>query len=248
MNDILRVFHHPALRDEHLEIHRNMFNTTKKWVEEQPDRNSLNHILGSSSVKAGHNHSGDGHKGVHDHGSLGGHGKTSGSIWTEIKTRDISAMEGDDIKPHTSYLVSPQPGSPAFPAQHQDFGYQNRPGSDYRPNPQNTPYGEHHGHPSHSTYHQQQDNFNVGQEPPSFGMPPGPPQFQQTPAPYPPYPNEQPPYGGGYGGYQGPPGGFQQGGYQQGGYQQEPPHGQPGYPGGPQGPPGYPGGNYGNRY
>jgi hypothetical protein len=29
MNDILRCFHHPALRDESLEIHRNMFNTVR---------------------------------------------------------------------------------------------------------------------------------------------------------------------------------------------------------------------------
>src|ERR1017187_9502451 len=27
MTDILRAFHHPALRDESIEIHRNMFNT-----------------------------------------------------------------------------------------------------------------------------------------------------------------------------------------------------------------------------
>ena len=253
MNDILHVFHHPTLRDEHNEVHRNMFSTVKKWVEEQPDRNSLNHILGSASVKAGRNHAGDGHKGAHDHGSLGGHGKTSGSIWTEIKTRDISAMEGGDIKPHSSYLSSPQPGSPAFSGQNQDFGYENRPGSGYRPNHLNPQHVEHQSHPAQSTY-QQQGNPGYGQEPPSFGMPPGPPQFQQGPPP--PYPNEQPQYGGGYGGYQGPPGnnqqgnyqqggyqgGYQQGGYQQGNYQQ----GQPGYPGGPQGEPGYPGA--GNRY
>jgi hypothetical protein len=89
MNDILRIFHHPALRDENLEVHRNMFSTVRKWVEEHPDRNSLNHILSSESVKAGRNHAGEGSRDIHDHGGLGGHGKTSGSIWSEIKSRDL---------------------------------------------------------------------------------------------------------------------------------------------------------------
>jgi hypothetical protein len=34
MNDILRCFHHPALRDESLEVHRNMFNTVRaKFID-----------------------------------------------------------------------------------------------------------------------------------------------------------------------------------------------------------------------
>jgi len=82
MNDCLRVFHHPALRDENLELHRNMFMTVRKWVEEQPDAHSLNNILGSASVRAGKNHTTLNEKsGGHSHGALGGHGKTSGSIW-----------------------------------------------------------------------------------------------------------------------------------------------------------------------
>lgn len=87
ISDIIRVFHHPALRDESIEIHRNMFNTVKRWVDENPQRNDLNNILSSASVKAGHNHIGGGLKDIHDHGALGGHGKTSGSIWSEIQSR-----------------------------------------------------------------------------------------------------------------------------------------------------------------
>jgi len=249
MKDIMNVFHHPALRNEHLEVHRNMFNTVKKWVEEQPDRNQLNHVLGSASVKAGRNHAGGGgNKDIHDHGALGGHGKTAGSIWSEIKTRDLGALGGEDSKPHTSYLSSPKPGSPAFQS-HQDFGYENRPGSAYKPNTQSTYLNSSQQSGGYQSRPPQSDYSGYGQEPASFGMPPGPSEFQQ-----PPYPNEPPsgpPYPGDQGGYnqdyqhapsggfqggfqQGPPGGYQ-GGYQQGppggfpgGYQQGPPGGFPG--------------------
>lgn len=234
LNDITRVFHHPALRDERLEIHRDMFNTVKKWVDEQPDRGSLNHILSSASVKAGHNHSGDGSKGIHDHGSLGGHGKTSGSIWSEIRSRDLGSMAGYDGNPQDSYLSSsPQPesGPPSFPSP--GFGYENhglRPGSANRPQSQggylNPNYGGYQGGPPPSSY---QQNSGYGQEPPAFGMPPGPPVYQQ-----PPYPVQQPQYGG-----PAPyPGGFDQG------YQPGPPGGYPhGAPPGnwQQGESGYPG-------
>lgn len=254
MKDIMRVFHHPALRDESLEVHRNMFNTVKKWVDEQPDRNSLNHVLNSASVKAGRNHAGgEGSRDLHEHGSLGGHGKTSGSIWTEIKSRDLGAMEGGDFSPSASYLAaSPQPGSPGFSPQSPQFGYQNhgisnnnsRPGSQgghLNPNPHFG--GGYQSGPPPNSY--QQPNADYGQEPPSYGMPPGPPDN----------------FGGAqYGGYQQgppPPGPWQpqgqpgfQGGYQQGGYQQGPPPGPPG-PWQPQGQPGYPGGPqppYPNQY
>jgi hypothetical protein len=90
-----------------------MFNTVRKWVDEQPDRQNLNSILSSASVKAGHNHKNLdeknlGSRGVHDHhdhGALGGHGKTSGSIWTEIRSRDLGAMEGKDGNPAAAYMV-----------------------------------------------------------------------------------------------------------------------------------------------
>ncbi|RAL67618.1 hypothetical protein DID88_008370 [Monilinia fructigena] len=49
MNDILRTFHHPALRDEHVEIHKKMFDTVKTWMHEQPNAQALNHLLNSES-------------------------------------------------------------------------------------------------------------------------------------------------------------------------------------------------------
>jgi hypothetical protein len=59
LNDIVRVFHHPAIRDPNCEIHRNMFETVKQWADSRQDRgHSLNNILSSESVRAGKNHSG----------------------------------------------------------------------------------------------------------------------------------------------------------------------------------------------
>ncbi|EOD43830.1 putative het-c domain-containing protein [Neofusicoccum parvum UCRNP2] len=89
LNDVVRVFHHPVTRDRHNELHRNMFSAVEKWVQSRPDRgHSLNNILGSESVRAGKNHSGDGGDGHghghggHSHGggqaAHGGHGGSSG--------------------------------------------------------------------------------------------------------------------------------------------------------------------------
>jgi hypothetical protein len=94
LNDVCRVFHHPALRDPHLELHRNMFSAVERWVQGLPDRgHSLNTLLSSESVKAGKNHKGEGQGGGgHQHGGgfstipgvsslqgLGSHSKVSGS-------------------------------------------------------------------------------------------------------------------------------------------------------------------------
>lgn len=261
MSDILRVFHHPALRDEHLEIHRNMFNTVRTWVDEQPDRYNLNSILSSESVKKGYNHStaGASARDIHDHGSLGGHGKTSGSIWSEIQARDLGAMEGTDGNPQHSYMTSsPQPGTPSHPPHSPKFGYQNiqRPGSSNyeRPHSQGSHLNPNPQISYQSGQYQQDYGSSYQQQP--YGMPPGPPGGYQNA----PYPTEQLPYGSpgpypdgpGGPGYAGPSGGWQ--GLPPGGFGGPPPgppySGQ--YPG--QQPPygGYqqypPGGGYGGGY
>ncbi|KAN0098523.1 heterokaryon incompatibility Het-C [Hyaloscypha variabilis] len=207
MNDILRVFHHPALRDESLEIHRNMFNTVRKWVEEQPDAHNLNNVLSSASVRAGRNHKtlGEAERDVgHSHGALGGHGKTSGSIWSEIQSRDLGALEGNDGNPSTSYMTSsPQPGSPYRPPHSPNFGYQNapqRPGSSsdmphsgyLTPEPAHSHYQS---GPPPSNYQQSYGAPYPVEEPP-YGAPPYAQGWSQPPPQQPPY--GQPPYGHGY--------------------------------------------------
>jgi hypothetical protein len=202
MNDILRVFHHPALRDESVEIHRNMFNTVRKWVEEQPDAHNLNSILSSASVRAGNNHKTLGERGVdHYHGALGGHGKTSGSIWSEIQSRDLGALEGTDGNPSYSYMASsPQPGS-GKPPRSPNFGYQNAP---HRP-------GNSNDRPSHSGYlmpDPAHGHYQSGTPPSNYQQEfTGQGGYQQGP----PYPMAQPPFGAqpGYGipgAYQATPG------------------------------------------
>ncbi|KAK3678117.1 hypothetical protein LTR78_002212 [Recurvomyces mirabilis] len=57
MQDVSRAFHHPAMRDNNCEIHRQMFSVVERWVQQRPDRGrDLDHILSSDSVKHGKNH------------------------------------------------------------------------------------------------------------------------------------------------------------------------------------------------
>ncbi|KAF2656532.1 heterokaryon incompatibility Het-C, partial [Lophiostoma macrostomum CBS 122681] len=52
LDDVMRVFHHPAIRDQHNEVHRNMFETVRKWANEYRAHN-LNDILSSDAVRSG---------------------------------------------------------------------------------------------------------------------------------------------------------------------------------------------------
>lgn len=57
LDDVGRVFHHPALRDQNLEVHRKMFDVVERWARSRPhNAPDLNQILSSESVKAGKNH------------------------------------------------------------------------------------------------------------------------------------------------------------------------------------------------
>ncbi|KAI4229501.1 MAG: hypothetical protein L6R36_000765 [Xanthoria steineri] len=72
LNDIVRVFHHPAARQHDCEIHQTMFSVIERWARSRqgPD---LNSILSSESVRAGKNHIGtdaEGRGGQHNHGGL----------------------------------------------------------------------------------------------------------------------------------------------------------------------------------
>ena len=80
LNDIARVFHHPALRDHHCQLHNDMFAVVERWAHAQPNRGAaLNDVLSSESVKSGKNspedHLGQGH----NHGGLPAPGNMFGS-------------------------------------------------------------------------------------------------------------------------------------------------------------------------
>ncbi|KAH7249908.1 heterokaryon incompatibility Het-C [Fusarium redolens] len=217
VNDVLRAFHHPAARDDHIEIQRDMFKTVKKWADEHPRRHELAHLLSSDSVKNHKNHilnqvQGNSRSiggGGCNHGTFGdmanaGHGKVAGSLWSQVKTRDLDSMEGKDGNPAAGYLSS----SPAPPSQ-SSFDYGQNPNyaasnsghsqqGGYGAPPPQPPYGGGYGGPPQPQY---------GAPPGQYGGPP-PGQYGAPP------PQQ---YGGpGYGAPQYPP-------YGQQGYGQQPP-------------------------
>lgn len=86
LDDCMRIFHHPVLRDMNNEAHRNMFEAVQNWVHSRPDRgSSLNDILSAEGVRTGRNTGGVGHSHGGGHGgfaALGGgsaHGHGHGS-------------------------------------------------------------------------------------------------------------------------------------------------------------------------
>lgn len=104
LNDVSRVFHHPALRDQRCELHRDMFKTVERWAHSRPDGGSnLNVLLSSESVRHGRNHTVDQSQQsqTHGHGGLpsnignffgsGSQSKTRDGPWEQIgKMRETS--------------------------------------------------------------------------------------------------------------------------------------------------------------
>ena len=88
LNDVVGVFHHPAVRRHDSELHRNMFSTVERWVRSRPDGGSnLNVLLGSDSVRHGRNHTVDASRQAHSHGGLPDPSSFFGSA-TQSKVRD----------------------------------------------------------------------------------------------------------------------------------------------------------------
>ena len=100
LNDIMRVFHHPANRDPHCELHREMFSVVETWAYFQPNRGAeLNNILSSDGVRHGKNNVGEDDDG-HQHGSL----PPMGKLFTPApKPTPGDGMSRDTIDP--SYAV-----------------------------------------------------------------------------------------------------------------------------------------------
>jgi len=162
LNDVVRVFHHPALRNEQCELHRDMFNTVERWARSRPDGGSnLNVLLSSDSVRNGNNHTVDPSQQsqTHSHGGFpssvgnffgsGSQSKTRDGPWEQIgKMRESGTLiaEDDDDTNGPSFISSRPPGSPGFGYSAQfsqqaplQYAYGQSP---YRPNPvQGQPYG-----------------------------------------------------------------------------------------------------------
>lgn len=71
IDDILQVFHHPALRDENREGQKAMFDTVREWWEskDESEKEHLKDILSYEGVKEGRNHEGDSGEHSHSHGA-----------------------------------------------------------------------------------------------------------------------------------------------------------------------------------
>ncbi|EPS43520.1 hypothetical protein H072_2489 [Dactylellina haptotyla CBS 200.50] len=93
LDDVTRVFHHPAARDSRLELHTNMFKAVQDWVNRLPDRGaSLKFALSSEGVRTGKNHT----DGVVGGGHEGGHGKVKGSDLDKAQSRVKNKKKGDN--------------------------------------------------------------------------------------------------------------------------------------------------------
>lgn len=204
LNDIVRVFHHPAARDHGCEIHNTMFSVVERWAHSSWKGPNLNGILSSESVRAGKNHIGsdtDSASGQHNHGGLpafsslfpGATGTPAGAApWEKLTGafRDAPMDPGT----HTEWDSTRPPTGPA-----PSYGYEQQPQASFT--------NDSFPHQSHSLFppQQQQELYNQGpppawQQPPPQGQyggyPPQQPQGYGYGAPPPPPPN----YGGG-GGY-----------------------------------------------
>ncbi|KAK3899238.1 heterokaryon incompatibility Het-C [Staphylotrichum tortipilum] len=204
VNDVLRAFHHPTARNHSIEIQREMFETVRKWSQETPHRDRLDHLLSSESVKNHKNHilsSGSGssgsrsaHTGGCGHGD-GGHGRPAGSLWSQIQTlnreaSDASTSQSQAHAPsHTGQAASyyqgtaPQPyagsyGQPTPPPSQPSYGHES--GGGY---PGQGGYGGQPHHGQHQGGYQQGyggGQGGYGQHPPhgQHGHHQGPPPGQ----------------------------------------------------------------------
>lgn len=224
LNDVVRVFHHPALRDQHCDLHRDMFSTVERWARSRPDGGSnLNVLLSSDSVRSGKNHTikESQQSQTHSHGGLpsnigdffgsGTQSKTRDSPWEQVgRMREMSGTAPSETS------MEPQPGGHPGNAQ---YGYSAPPNTQA---PQQPSYGQ----PPYAQEYAQPQGYGAGYSgPPQEYAPYGPPQsgnqnyggYGQQPAQYayggnPPYPNDpnapRPPQSYGPGGAPPPPGSY----------------------------------------
>ncbi|KZF19361.1 Het-C-domain-containing protein [Xylona heveae TC161] len=231
LDDVIRVFHHPALRDQHLEIHKTMFDVVQRWAHAQPHRGQrLNDILSSESVREGHNLTavGAGQGQGHGHGH-GGH--SHGSVSASASSGHASPYPGYAAPTPPPYFPQSQSQSPYPPQSQSPYPpgscppqpYDSHPPGSYPPqsyDPQSYPPGS---YPPGEAYPPQQAAYGDRPYDPYGAAPPGAPPVPAPSSSSGGY--DQPAYGS----YDSQPPAYP--------YQQAPPPpGRPGGPGGPGGP------------
>ncbi|THV75146.1 heterokaryon incompatibility Het-C [Aureobasidium pullulans] len=220
LNDVLRVFHHPAIRDPHCEIQTKMFAVVEQWARQRPGGgHDLDRLLSSEGVKAGHNHTGGANPHLHSHGGPGDMQNVFGMGQHPQRGMDASGtpeqygsgygqpgpatpQAGWGAPPPADYNQQYQPPAPAGFANNDPYAYPSAYQQGYEvPYDAGTPYGAPPPGPP------QQFGGQYG------AAPPGPP----PPGQYGGYDQQQQHQQHGYG--QGPPPGYDQGhssGYYQG--------------------------------
>lgn len=188
LNDVVRVFHHPALRDHNLELHRDMFAVVERFARSRSD---LDRLLSSDSVKAGRNHVGGNEHltqgGGHAHhgpnastaGSgfglnnlpnflsgnsnipgLGSHSKVSGSPFEMFnRKRELGEFGGEGGSAGGSYAGQSSSGYEQQQYESQSGGYQ---GGYHQENTYPGSYSGHQGQGQGSGYYNQQSHQDQG--------------------------------------------------------------------------------------
>ena len=189
-DDVLRAFHHPALRNSHLEIHNKMFEVVERWARNHPD---LDQILSSESVKNGKNLIGGTQEGAHSHF----HGMPQIPTQNSVQNTFSSALNSqfgsvlkpfakftgqgagfgsrelgveDEIGTSTAYDSSRQPTGPQYPQQpayQPQSSYEEEYQAPSGPPPHHSGYGglqpqEQYGHRMATPEPPQQHGFGYG--------------------------------------------------------------------------------------
>ncbi|KAI1825433.1 heterokaryon incompatibility Het-C [Xylaria intraflava] len=193
VDDVIRAFHHPAIRDERIQIQKDMFNTVRKWANEHPRRHELDRILSSESVRTGKNHTQSGQGDSHGHSHGGGifdggieqlgHGRPKGSLWDQCAKRDLDEM---GVRPSSGRPMSGQPGSshsigsrPSSGHEHHKHRYSPHHEGNSRPSSGHE-HRKHHHPPQHEG-HSRPGSGHGGPRPSHHHQPGGYPGHQ-TPA------------------------------------------------------------------
>ena len=189
LHDVSRVFHHPALRDDHCEVHRNMFDVVKRWAHSRPNGGAdLDHILSSESVRQGKNHIG----GDQEHSHAGGlgssfvgsgtHSKVSGAPWEKLyKMRNVTGVGRDGLDDVAGAIPGAFPGTgTAFDNTRPPTG----PATGYTP-------GLSEPGPYQQNSYGRQSPYPPGQEP-GYGAPPSAPSWDPIYAPPPSFDSYRP--------------------------------------------------------
>ncbi|KAL9103893.1 MAG: hypothetical protein Q9163_001086 [Psora crenata] len=223
LNDVVRVFHHPAIRDHGSELHQNMFSVVERWARSRPDGGqNLNRLLSSESVKQGKNHTIAQEKNSHSHGGLpqmdkifggGSHSKVAGAPLGALGGfRDVPGNLGPDGREINSSLNTPGNFSGTqtnfnviHPLNAPEAGYPGQPGhqaGQQNPNPQPSYFPQ--GVPSQPHFGGAQPYPQNYQTPPEAQYPPQ--HIYPGQEPHPSYPISLPPQQFGYEGHPSPQG------------------------------------------